>query len=162
MGFCRFLKKFPLFHMRLGLHSNWAAFRGVLNMGLMGLCFQLIFGPQISQNSGLHLFPKKFPLVSYQSWFTSQFELLIAVCLILVSEAWFGIHFVPQNRWKFRSLVIFSKIFHRFHIILIWHDHLGYLYLNYVAPKALFLGLDLRRSGLLLYFFFYSSYPLLN
>ena len=57
-----------------------------------------------------------FPLVSHQSWFTCQCELILEVCRTLASETQCLGHFGPQNR-SFRSSVIFSNIFHSFHII---------------------------------------------
>ena len=55
-------------------------------------------------------------------------------------------HFVPPNRWKFRTLVIFSKVFHRFRNILILHAHLGYAVCVFqlYALNSLFLGLESR------------------
>ena len=49
--------------------------------------------------------PEQFPLVSHQSWFTCQFELLLEVCCISASEAQFLGHFGSQNRTWFRFLV---------------------------------------------------------
>ena len=43
------------------------------------------------------------------------------MCWISASEAHFPGHFGPPNRTWFRSLVIFSNIFHWFHIILVLH-----------------------------------------
>ena len=73
-----------LLHMLIG-----STFICVENMGLRGP----ILGPlQVFDH-----FLKNFPLVSHQSWFTCQFELLLGV-LISASEAPCPGHFGPQNR----------------------------------------------------------------
>ena len=85
--------------------------------------FWATLGPKISKKKGI--FSKHFPLVSHQSWFICQFHLLLVLCWISASEAQFLSHFGPQNRTWFRSLVIFSNIFHWFHILLVLHAYWG-------------------------------------
>ena len=92
-------------------------------------------------------------MVSHQSRCTCEFELLLKVCWILASEAQFRGHFGPQTREQFRSLVIFSNIFHWFHIILALHAYLGYFYVHFNdVPQGptIFLGVELWLQWILL------------
>ena len=84
----------------------------------MGQIFGPFWASKLVKIQAFDYFVTKFPLDSHQSCLICSLELALLMCRIWASKAQFLGHFGPQNRSKFRSLLIFSKIFHKFHFII--------------------------------------------
>ena len=107
---------------------SWQVLLDVWRIWAKYVLFWATLGSQISQISGLWSFSIKKNSTGFASVLVyMSIELLLEVCWILASDSQFPGHFGPQSRTCFMSLVIFSNIFHWFHILLVLHDYWGYV-----------------------------------
>ena len=127
--FLNILLRFTWIHTNRIVYAHYSYFQICVQYGPCGQICGSFWAPKYAKMTFFCNFLKMFSLVLRQYRFTYLLPVLLVMCGLRAPEAQFLGHFWHPNKSKFRSLVIFSKVFTGFtsvlHYMRIWNTFRG-------------------------------------